>query len=179
MVEPAARVYLISVPNHRTNPPQGFEELLGSVRGQTGLPQLPARLLCRAGSVLHHGHPRQPAAPGGSRQPVPWVPHGCSPQDVLQQERRCLCQDLLQPLLLPSAERSQDIAGHRHVTLWPPDTNPEPGHLLGRKRESLRSFISRAEAELEQEDSAAKGAGQRGSSSSCFPGGFECLFQET
>lgn len=113
--------------------------------------------------------PRSPrTAPGGSRQPVPWVPHGCSPQDVLQQERRCLRQDLLQPLLLPSAERSQDIAGHRHVTLWPPDTNPEPGHLLGRKRESLRSFISRAEAELEQEDSAAKGAGSEGAAPHVF-----------
>lgn len=155
------------------------QELPGSVWGQAGLPQHPARLLCRAGSALHHGHPGEPAAPRGLGQPVPWVPHGCSPQDVLQQERRCLCQDLLQPLLLPSTERRQDIAGHCHVTLWPPDANPEPGHLLGRKRESLRSFISRAAAELEQEDSAARGAGQRGSSSSCFPGGFGCLFQET
>lgn len=101
-------------------------------------PQSPRRVR----SALSIGH----AGPQGfASAPVPRLPRGCSPpQDVLQQERRCLGQDLLQPLPLPSAERSQDIAGHCHFTLWPPDADSEPGHLLGRKKESWGISTPRA-----------------------------------
>lgn len=133
------------------------------------------RRVCSALSIGHAG-PR-----GFMSAPVPRLPCRCSPpQDVLQQECRCLGQDLLQLLLLLGPERSQDIAGHCHFTLRPPDADSKPGHLLGRKRESWRSLISRAQLrQLGQGDSAASGAVWRGSRPSCFPGGFEYLLQET
>lgn len=128
-------------------------ELPGSVWGQTGAAPVPSqaarqgqlcstpwspRRVCSALSISQAGPWVSASAP------VPWLPRGRSPaQDVLQQGCRGLGQDLLQPLLLPSAERSQDIAGHCHFALWPPDADPEPGHLLGRKKESWRSFTSR------------------------------------
>lgn len=54
-------------------------------------------------------------------------------------------------------------AGHCHFTLRPPDANSKPGHLLQRK-ESWRSFPSRAEAELGEgavlrEELGSEGAG--------------------
>lgn len=79
--------------------------------------------------------------------PVPWLCR-CSALDVLQQAGHCLGQDLLQLLPLPSTERRQDIVGHCHIPLWPPDANPEPGHLLGRKEESWGSFPSSVHTEL-------------------------------
>lgn len=79
--------------------------------------------------------------------PVPWLCR-CSAPDVLQQAGHCLGQDLLQLLPLPSTERRQDIVGHCHIALWPPDADPEPGHLLGRKEESWGSVPSSVQTEL-------------------------------
>lgn len=144
------RVYLISVPNQGIVPLQGFKRDMSCLDWcghRRRLPQLPARLgqlcpaprsvrsACSTLSISHKG-------PGGFvSAPVPWLCR-CSALDVLQQAGHCLGQDLLHLLPLPSTERRQDIAGHCHVTLWPPDADPEPGHLLGRKGESWGSFPS-------------------------------------
>lgn len=119
------------------------------------LSQCPARLPSWASSALHHGHSGEPAAPSHQPQefpgfvsaPVSWLCR-CSAPDMLQQAGHCLGQDLLQLLPLPSTERRQDIVGHCHITLRPPDADPEPGHLLGRKEESWGSVPSSVQTEL-------------------------------
>lgn len=138
-----------------------------------GRPARPA--LLRATLTL--GSRQQPVhqpcrSPGVRVCRCPQLPCGRSPlRNALQQERCCLGQDLLQPLPLPGAERSQDMAGHCHFTLRLPDANSKPGHLLQRE-ESWRSFTSGAETELGRRSGAASGAGQRGNRPLCFPGGF-------
>lgn len=107
--------------------------------------------LCSAPWSLRRACSTFPSAtrvPGGLLSaPVPWL-RRCSAPDVLQQAGHCLGQDLLQLLPLPSTERRQDIVGHCHIALWPPDADPEPGHLLGRKEESWGSVPSSVQTEL-------------------------------
>lgn len=105
--------------------------------------QQPARMPSWASSAPHHSHSRahsilsisHKGPQGFVSAPVPWLCRG-SALDVLQQAGHCLGQDLLQLLPLPSSEQRQDIVGHCHITLWPPNANSEPGHLLERKEES-------------------------------------------
>lgn len=117
-------------------------------------PSQAARLgqLCSAPRPLRRARSTLPVSHEGPlvgfvSAPVPWLCR-CSALDVLQQAGHCLGQDLLQLLPLPSAERRQDVVGHCHSPLWPPDANPEPGHLLGRKEESWGSFPSSVQTEL-------------------------------
>lgn len=119
------------------------------------------RSACSTLSISHKG-------PWGFvSAPVPWL-CGRSALDELQQAGHCLGQDLLQLLPLPSSERRQDIAGHCHVTLWPPDADPEPGHLLGRKEESCGSSPSSVQTELGKLTVLRVGLGSQGAAPHVF-----------